>query len=301
MQNLWVEEFRPETVDDYVFKNDDQKDQFKKWIDEEYIPHLLLVGHQGSGKTSIALILKNELNVSDADFLMLNSSMENNVETVREKIKNFCTTVAFGSTLKIVLCDEFDNMSQQAQYMLRNLMETYSETCRFILTANYENKIIPALHSRCQKIQFDAMDETEFTCKVAKILSEKNIKFTIDTIDTYVKATYPDLRKCINVIQQNSTTGQLIEPTENDYISQIIDCFKKKNISEGRKIIAKNAQQNDYPKIYRFFYDNLDLWADDEDKQNQAILIIAKRLKDHSLVADPEINMSACLIELLDI
>jgi DNA polymerase III delta prime subunit len=260
---------------------------------------------QGTGKTTLAKLLCHQLNVDYADFLEINASQENNVETVREKIVNFCSTWSFGG-FKVVLLDEADHMSPPAQAILRGVMEKYADMCRFILTCNYPNKIIPAIHSRCQGFHFDALNKDEFTVRVAEILAEEGIDFDVDTLDNFVRISHPDLRKCINLVQQHSSGGKLRPAQEEgqgtaDYMLQMVELCRANKILEARKLVTGQARPEEYPEIYRFFYNNLDLWGEDESVQNQAILVIAKRLKDHALVADPEINLAACLIELEEV
>jgi DNA polymerase III delta prime subunit len=182
-------------------------------------------------------------------------------------------------------------------------MEQYSHTVRFILTCNYPNKIIPALHSRCQQIHIEKTDLTEFTARVATILVEESVEFDLDTLDSYVKATYPDLRKCINNLQMNSLQGSLVKADANtvdssDYRVEMVELFKKGKINEGRKLICKQARPEEMDDIYRWMYDNIELFGDTEEKQNSAVLIIKQGLVDHALVSDAEINMSATLIRL---
>jgi DNA polymerase III delta prime subunit len=181
-------------------------------------------------------------------------------------------------------------------------MEEYHTTSRFILTCNYPNKIIPALHSRCQGFHVERTDQTEFTVRVATILGEEGVEFDLDTLDTFVRATYPDLRKCINMVQMNSMDGKLHSPEKGDtgdadYKIQMVELFKAGKISEGRKLVCSQARPEEMDEIYRWLYDNIAIFGD-EDKQNKAILIIKQGLVDHTLVIDPEINLAATLIRL---
>ena len=211
MQELWTEKYRPDTVENYVFRDQAQKEQVQSWIKGKTIPHLLFSGAPGIGKTTLAKILINELNIDGYDVLEINASLENSVDVIRERISNFVATMPFGE-LKIVLLDEADYISPNGQAALRGVMEQYHTTARFILTCNYPNRVIPALHSRCQGFHIERIDQTEFTARVAKILVDEQIEIDIDTLDTFVKATYPDLRKCINLVQMNSTSGKLMPP-----------------------------------------------------------------------------------------
>jgi replication factor C small subunit len=215
MKDLWVEKYRPKTVDGYVFRDDAQKNQVKTWIKDKTIPHLLFSGNAGIGKTTLAKLLFNELDVNPLDILEINASRTNSVDDVRDKIVSFVQMIPFGD-FKVVLLDEADYLSPNAQAALRGVMEEYHTTARFILTCNYPNRIIPAIHSRCQGFHIAKVDQTEFTARVAEILITEGVTPDLDTLDTYVKATYPDLRKCINTVQMNSVEGVLTKPNEGD-------------------------------------------------------------------------------------
>lgn len=301
MKELWVEKYRPATVDGYVFRDNHQKEQVQSWIKQGTIPHLLFSGNAGIGKTTLAKILFNELEIQDLDILEINASRTNSVEDVRDKIVNFVQMIPFGD-FKVVLLDEADYLSPNAQAALRGVMEEYHTTARFILTCNYPNRIIPALHSRCQGFHIERVDVTEFTARVATILVEENIEFDLDTLDTFVKATYPDLRKCINTVQMNSLEGKLHTPEkgdtgEADYKIEMVELFKKGKIGEARKLVCGQARPEEMEEIYRWLYDNVAIFGE-EALQEKAILIIKQGLVDHTLVSDPEINLAATLIRL---
>ena len=301
MKELWVEKYRPKTIDGYVFRDEHQKQQVESWIKQKTIPHLLFSGNAGIGKTTLAKILFNELDLNDLDVLEINASRTNSVEDVRDKIVNFVQMIPFGD-FKVVLLDEADYLSPNAQAALRGVMEQYHTTARFILTCNYPNRIIPALHSRCQGFHIERVDVTEFTARVATIMVEEGIEFDLDTLDTFVKATYPDLRKCINTVQMNSMDGALHTPEkgdtgEADYKIEMVQLFKDGKISEARKLVCSQARPEEMEEIYRWLYDNITIFGD-EAKQDKAVLIIKQGLVDHTLVIDPEINLAATLIRL---
>ena len=301
MKELWVEKYRPSKIDGYVFRDNHQREQVQSWIKQGTIPHLLFSGNAGIGKTTLAKILFNELEIQDLDILEINASRTNSVEDVRDKIVNFVQMIPFGD-FKVVLLDEADYLSPNAQAALRGVMEEYHTTARFILTCNYPNRIIPALHSRCQGFHIERVDVTEFTARVATILVEENIEFDLDTLDTFVKATYPDLRKCINTVQMNSLEGKLHTPEkgdtgEADYKIEMVELFKKGKISEARKLVCGQARPEEMEEIYRWLYDNVAIFGE-EALQEKAILIIKQGLVDHTLVSDPEINLAATLIRL---
>ena len=301
MKELWVEKYRPNTVDGYVFRDEHQKKQVQQWIKDGTIPHLLFSGNAGIGKTTLAKILLNQLEVNELDVLEINASRTNSVEDVRDKIVNFVQMIPFGE-FKVVLLDEADYLSPNAQAALRGVMEEYHTTSRFILTCNYPNRIIPALHSRCQGFHIERIDQTEFTARVAEILINEEITPDIDTLETYVKATYPDLRKCINMVQMNSVSGQLVPPEksdagESDWKLEMTELFKQGQISKARKLVCSQARPEEMEDVYKWLYDNVELFGD-EEKQESAILIIKQGLVDHTLVADPEINLAATMIRL---
>ena len=302
-KELWVEKYRPKTIKEYVFKDVAQQRQVQSWIKEGSIPHLLLSGSAGIGKTTLAKVLMNELGIEDFDVLEINASRENDVDTVRNKITNFVQMIPFGP-FKVVLLDEADYLSLNSQAILRGLMETYSNTARFILTCKYPNKIIPALHSRCQGFHVDKTDQTEFTARVATILMNENIEFDLDTLDTYVKLSYPDLRKCINLVQQNITeAGGLTSPTSgdsdsSDYKIEMVELFKAGRIQDARKLLCGRARPEEIPEIYTWLYNNLDLLGQTEEQKDSAVLIIKQGLVDHTALIDPEIGLAAVLIKL---
>jgi DNA polymerase III delta prime subunit len=303
MKYLWVEKYRPTTIDEYVFRDDGQQQQIESWIKQQEIPHLLFSGSAGIGKTTLAKILCNELDINEYDIMFSNGSKEGRKIEWVDKLISFCQTIPFGA-FKVVIIDEADFLNPMSvQPALRNLMEDYSSTVRFILTCNYPQKIIPALHSRCQGFHIETVDREEFTARVATILIKESIDLDLDTLDTYVKATYPDLRKCINSVQMNSGTGVLLPPNksdknEADWRLDMVTMFKAGKINEARKMICKAARPEEMEDIYRWLYDNLDLISEHEAIQDKAILVIKQGLVDHTLVADPEINLAATLIRI---
>jgi replication factor C small subunit len=301
MKDIWVEKYRPRTVNEYVFKNQSHKRQVENWVNDKSIPHLLFAGSAGTGKTTLARVLINELDVQDADVLFINASRDNGIDWVRNKITNFSETMPWGD-FKVVLLDEADYLSPDAQAALRGVMEQYHTSVRFILTCNYPNKIIPALQSRCQLITIQSQDTNEFTARCAEILITEGVKFELDLLDTFVKANYPDMRKTINNLQAATVNNVLSEPevdeTDTAWRIKMVELFKSGNIKEARKLITANAQPAEYEEIYRWLYDNIELFGDTPNKQDEAVIIIRNGLVKHVSVADVEINLSATLIEL---
>ena len=302
MIQLWTEKYRPTTASEYVFRDAAQKRQIESWIKEKSFPHLLLSGLAGIGKTTLAKVLINEVGIQDFDVLEINASRENNVDTVRDKIINFVQMIPFGP-FKVVLLDEADYLTPNAQAILRGVMENYSDHSRFILTCNYPNRIIPAIHSRCQGFHVEKTDQTEFTARVATILVEEGIEFDLDVLDTFVKVKYPDMRKCINMIQQHCYNNVLVSPeidndSGQDWKIDMVNLFKQKKIQQARKLLCGKVRPEEIEDIFRWMYDNVELFGDDEDTVDKALLIIKQGAIDHTLIGDPEINLSATLVKL---
>lgn len=301
---LWVEKYRPNSIADYVFVDQRQKNQVEQWVKDGSIPHLLLSGDPGTGKTTLAKVLIHELGVEEYDVLEINASRENGVAIVRDKINGFAQTMPFGD-FKVILLDEADYTSAEFQAALRNDMEAYHQTVRFILTCNYQHKIIPALKSRCHEFHIAKTDKTEFTARAATILVAESVEFDLDTLDDYVRATYPDLRKCLNQLQVNSNTGKLLPPqaqgsSENELLVEASALFKAGKILEGRQQLMQYIAL--YPtrieEVYVWMYKNIDLWGKAQEKRDASIIVIRNGLANLPLVGVPEISLAASLAEL---
>jgi len=298
MIELWVDKYRPKTIEGYVWRDNSQRRQVETWIKEKSIPHLLLSGSPGIGKTTMAKVLISEIGIEDADFMEVNASRENGIEFIRTKITPFIQSIAWGP-FKVILLDEADRLSPNAQDSLKGIIEEYSNYARFILTCNSPNMVVPALHSRCQQLHFSKLDQTEFTARAATILVEENVEFDLETLDAYVSSTYPDLRKCINLLQQNTSDNQLHSPQKEDtgtldYKYEMIELFKAGKITEARKLVCSKARPEEIGEIYTWLYNNSELFKDPD----KAILIVKQGMVDHPMCIDPEINLSATLIRL---
>jgi DNA polymerase III delta prime subunit len=299
--DLWVEKYRPTNVEEYVFRDDSQRKQVQGWIDDGGIPHLLFSGSPGTGKTTLAKVLIAELKVEGADVLYINASRDNGVEMIRKRISAFSETMPWGD-FKIILLDEADHISPEGQAALRGVMEQYHASVRFILTCNWPNMIIPALHSRCQGFHIEQLDQTDFTVRVGEILAENNVKFDIDTLDAMVRANYPDLRKTINTVQMSVIDNELTLPEDGSNTAEwrvkMVELFKEGKIQDARKLIIGSARADEYNEIFTWLYRNLDLYTNDNFQYDSCVLAIREGMIKHTQVADPEINLSATMVEI---
>lgn len=300
-KDLWVEKYRPTDISTYVFRDEAQRKQVQNWIDDGGIPHLLFSGSPGTGKTTLAKVLINELKVEKNDVLYINASRDNGVEMIRKRISAFSETMPWGD-FKVILLDEADHISPEGQAALRGVMEQYHASVRFILTCNYPNMIIPALHSRCQGFHIEQLDQNDFTLRVGEILADNKVKFDIETLDAMVRANYPDLRKTINTVQMTIVDNNLVMPDENTNTSEwrlkMVELFKAGKIIDARKLIIKSARADEYNDIFTWLYKNLDLYTKDDFQYDSCVLAIREGMIKHTQVADPEINLSATLIEI---
>lgn len=303
MRDLWTEKHRPTSIKDYVFKDERQKKLIERWISDGALPHMLLSGAPGTGKTTLAKVLLKELGVNDFDIKEVNASKDNNVDYIRDSITRFAETMGYGE-IKYILLDEADYLTVNAQAVLRNTMERYASTVRFILTCNYPHKIIPAIQSRTEtgRMHIDKLDRDEFTVRLVNILIAESVEINIDVLDHIVNSTYPDMRRAISMMQANvfDNTLQMPEQEESvaDYKIDMIALFRAKKYKEARQLICTQVRSEEYEDIYRFMYQNLDIWGEDDHAQSKCILVIRDGLVKHTSCADVEINLSATLCEL---
>ena len=298
--SLWVEKYRPIKLVDYV-GNEHLKSKVEGYLETGDVPHLLLYGKAGTGKTTLAKLIVRSL---DCDYMIINASDENNVETVRTKVKNFASSMGF-KKYKIIILDEFDYMSQNAQAILRNLMETFSQHCRFILTCNYIEKVIDPIQSRCQTFQIIPPTKRDVAVQISKILSSEGIKFEPKDLVPIIDSAYPDIRKVINTCQLNSIKGELKVDTqnllENDYKMKVIDILKSKDDKRNKYINARQAiidsKVTDFTDLYTLLYDKVDEYAPNNPN---VILLIADGLYKCSMSIDKEIPTAATLINIIN-
>ena len=298
---IWNEKYRPQTLDTYV-GNDTVKATFQQYIDTNDVPHLLLYGDAGSGKTTLAKIVANT--IAKDNYIYINASDENSVDTVRDKIKQFASSIGFGG-LKLIILDECDYMTPNAQAALRNVIETFSKTTRFILTCNYVDKIIDPIQSRCQIFNIVPPSKKEVASHLVKILDGENVKYEKDSLVTIINQSYPDIRRVINTTQRCVIGGvlKLDEKTlvEHNYLSSILDVLKssksKKEKFDGIRQLLADNHVRDFNQMFRYLYDNVDTYAN--GFVSTIILIIAEAQYKDSFVVDHEINAMAMFIQII--
>jgi replication factor C small subunit len=288
----WVEKYRPQKIDDVLLSEQD-KLIFQSFIEKQSIPHLMFHGSAGLGKTTMAKILANSIT---EDILYISASKETSVDVIRGKVNDFCSTVAFGGKLKVVILDEFDHMSLASQATLRNVMEDFIEVSRFILTCNYYNKVIDPVKSRTQTFQFKQLEPKLIAKRCAEILNKEKIKCSdVTDIIKLVKRYYPDVRKIINELESCSATGVFKFRSVSDEVSNtLIELLKQKNWDEIRKTVIGSA---DYPELYKIIHDNAGVL--NESKKVELRLIVGEYLYRHSIIVDPEINFMNCIDQII--
>jgi replication factor C small subunit len=304
VKELWTEAYRPKGIDGYVFKDPKQKTQITKWIKGGALPHMLLSGSPGTGKSTLIKVLLNELGTNAFDVLEVNASKDNGVDFIRETISKFAETRGYGD-MRYIFLDEADGLSPAAQGVLRGTMEKYAASVRFLLTCNYPHKIIDAIKSRCEtgRMHIENLEMGEFYGRLVTILDSENVEIDPDALESIVQKTYPDLRRGISMIQANSFDGKLVLPDADseqvsDYRIEMVALFKSKKYTEARKLICSQVRQDEYEDLYRFMYENLEIWGDTDDNQNKCILVIRDGLVKDVSCGDREINLSATMIEL---
>lgn len=297
--SLWVEAYRPTKLEDYV-GNEHLKSKVEGYLETGDVPHLLLYGRAGTGKTTLAKLIVKSI---ECDYMIINASSENNVETVRNKVTNFASSQGF-KKWKIIILDEFDYMTQNAQAILRNLMETFSGHCRFILTCNYVEKVIDPIQSRCQTFQIVPPTKKDVAVQISKILTNEEIQFEPKDLVPIIDAGYPDIRKIINTCQLNSNKGKLQVDTqnllENDYRVKVLELLKSKDDPRNRYMKIRqtliDSRVTDFTDLFKLLYDTVDEWGG--DNIGNIVIALSQGQTNHFHSIDKEIAMAGCLTEI---
>ena len=303
---LWVEKYRPDSLESYI-GNEHLKSKVEVYLESGDLPHLLFYGRAGTGKTTLAKLLVNNI---ECDHLYINASDENSVDTVRNKVRSFASTIGF-KDMKVIILDECDYITPNAQAALRNLMETFSKHTRFILTCNYVERIVDPIQSRCQPFQIVPPSRKEVASHLYNILHEEEVDFQIDDVATLVNGGYPDIRRIINFAQRQVVDGKLsieqdnlvaIDLNINVFCSQLVNVLKTQNKKDAfvtiRKMLADN-KISDFADLFRLLYDEVDNYG--KGHVAESILTIAKYQLSDAQVVDKEINAMAMLVELLGV
>ena len=298
--SLWVEKYRPRKLTEYV-GNEHLKQKVSDYLQSGDVPHLLFFGKAGTGKTTLAKLIVNSIN---CDHIIINASDENNVDTVRNKVKGFASTVGF-KDMKVVILDEFDYMTPNAQAILRNLMETFSKHCRFILTCNYVEKVIDPIQSRCQTFQIVPPSKKEVAVQISQILGKEQVQFKPTDLVPIIDSSYPDIRKIINTCQLISTKGELKLDTtsviDSDIKSKVVDILKgsdsKPNKWKNIRQAVADARIQDFTELYTFLYEKVDEYG--SSNTSNIILILSESQHKDALVVDKEITFMSCIIQIV--
>ena len=299
--SLWVEKYRPTTLDTYI-GNEHLKSKVKVYLESGDLPHLLLFGKAGTGKTTLAKLLVNNIN---CDYLYINASDERKLEMVRDKVKNFASTIGF-SDLKVIILDEADYITPASQAALRNLMETFSKHCRFILTCNYVERIIDPIQSRCQSFQIIPPDRKQVAVHMSNILQSENVTSDNKDIVTLVNGGYPDIRRVINSAQRQVVNGKLVIDeamiTQNDYKLSLLEILKtqdKKNSFKNIRQLIADSKVTDFSDLFRLLFDTIDDWG--KGHVAECILLLSQYQQSDAVVVDKEINIMAMFTEIIGV
>jgi len=297
-QHIWVEKYRPHKLEDYL-GNDSIKETFKSYVEAQDICHILLYGGPGTGKTTLSKMIVKSIS---CDFIYINASDERTIDVIRDKIKNFASSSGF-KPLKIIILDEFDGMPELSQRTLRSIMESYALNTRFILTANYHERIIEPILSRVQSFKLSPPSKKDIAIHLVNILKLENITFTNEDLVTVINTYYPDIRKVIQFCQQSSLSGVLklsnTDLVNHDLKNKIVEMLKvKSSFNEIRSFVVEQDLKR-FEEIYEHLYDDLDKYAN--GKQSEIILKLADGVRNDALVVNKQIVFLATMIEFLSV
>lgn len=309
LNSVWEVKHRPTKIEDYVFQNERHKAIFTQWIENGEIPNVFFVGTRGTGKTTLAYILKNELGIEDCDFLKLNAGDESSVEVIRNKVKSFISSMAV-SKFKLVFFDEADALSPSAQEALKSMIEDYAGNARFIFTCNNPHKLIPELKSsRLKFFNFHAMDKKKALLFLANVADKENLTVeSVDLLKEYVDIAYPDLRQAVSLMEQNVIKGELLPVSELDgnesleKAVQLIDMIMQNSVVSNREYIYEQITDDECIEMYRLLSDYVtEIFENDVNKQKRAIVILADHIYRDAFVALKQTTLESCLVKLSDI
>lgn len=304
MKQLWYKKYRPKTLDGFVFVDQHIKEKIEEWVEEKNFPSLLLCGNPGVGKTTLAYILINECGFEEADYKYIAASVSKGIDTIRDEIITFVERSAFGENGRVIILDEVDETTPAFMTALRNLIGEMYDSCRFILTANYPHKIIPALKSRLYTINFSTLEKEPFMERIVHILDKEKVDADPEIVYEYIQKYYPDMRRTINSLENNTVKGVLKRESKEavddspDWMKEAIVYFEQGMIKEARNAIVGNISDSVYEEFYELLYKNLNWFSQTDDGQDAALLVIKNAYVDDKVVANREIVLSSCLVQL---
>lgn len=305
MQKMLYQECRPESIDDYVFVDKDMETKFREWIDTKYLPNIVLSGPAGTGKSTASYLLCKEIGFDDSDVRIFDGSTDTGVDIIRERIRPFVETVSYNELGRVVIIEEFDRLSKNSQDSLKCIMIDNMDNARFILLTNNIHRVDSAIVSRCHVFQIEALNKDQYMLRVASVLSEKSISFNMETLEYYVEKNYPDMRGIFKDVERFTFDGvwKIKESTSDfknqEWMMKAVILFQEKRHREARDIVCQYISDHEYEPFYRLLYENLDWWANGDDKKkDKALIVIKDHIVDDTMVGDREIVLASCLTTL---